>query len=153
MQALGTGTRQAFVTDTHCPHLGADLTAGGRVVGDCVQCPFHRWKFSGEDGRCAGVPYLADSRTAEEPPGRARLRTHRSLEANGLVYLWHHQLGEEPPWEPVVVPELMAAGKERRRWVYQGRNEFEVACHIQDIPENGADVNHLPAVHRTSIMV
>jgi cholesterol 7-dehydrogenase len=27
----------------------------------------------------------------------------------------------------------------------------QVSCHIQDIPENGADVAHLSAIHRTSI--
>ena len=27
----------------------------------------------------------------------------------------------------------------------------QIACHIEDIPENGADVNHLGAVHRVSI--
>ena len=28
---------------------------------------------------------------------------------------------------------------------------FKVACHIEDIPENGADVAHLPAIHEVSI--
>jgi len=28
-----------------------------------------------------------------------------------------------------------------------------VSCHIQDIPENGADLAHLPAVHKAPILV
>ena len=57
---------------------------------------------------------------------------------------------------------------ESGEWVYQGRNEFTVNCHIQvtatvstvtvaalvqDIPENGADVAHLDAVHSASILL
>ncbi len=24
---------------------------------DCVECPFHEWRFRGDTGRCQGVPY------------------------------------------------------------------------------------------------
>lgn len=30
---------------------------GGRVKGDCLECPFHSWAFRGEDGRCDNIPY------------------------------------------------------------------------------------------------
>ncbi len=30
---------------------------------------------------------------------------------------------------------------------------LQIACHIQDLPENGADIHHLPAVHTASIAV
>lgn len=30
---------------------------GGRVKGDCLECPFHSWTFRGEDGRCDNIPY------------------------------------------------------------------------------------------------
>ncbi len=43
------------VMDAFCPHLGANLSHG-RVRGDCIECPFHRWRFTG-DGRAAHVPY------------------------------------------------------------------------------------------------
>ncbi len=33
-----------------CPHMGTDL-ANGRVKGDCIECPLHHWKFTGE-GYC-----------------------------------------------------------------------------------------------------
>ena len=38
-------------------------------------------------------------------------------------------------------------------WVYHGRTEYEVACHIQEIPENGADVAHLSAIHKDTFLV
>ncbi len=134
------------MTGAYCPHLGANVAVGGRVLGDCVECPFHEWVFSGEDGRCQGVPYLAEG---SKVPDFARLDVYPTAEMNGLVYLWYHAEGDPPGWHPEEEPELNGCSS----WVYQGRNEFEVACHIQDIPENGADVAHLPAVHKTNIFV
>ena len=49
------------VLDAYCPHLGADLGAGGQVVGECLQCPFHGWEFSGTDGQCVKIPYANKS--------------------------------------------------------------------------------------------
>lgn len=37
-------------------------------------------------------------------------------------------------------------------WCYYGRNEFLINCHIQEIPENGADVAHLNAVHGPNML-
>ena len=47
----------ASVLDAYCPHLGAHLGIGSRVIGDCVECPFHGWQFRGEDGQCIAIPY------------------------------------------------------------------------------------------------
>ncbi|KAG5346867.1 DAF36 desaturase, partial [Acromyrmex charruanus] len=43
---------------THCPHLGTNMVEGGRVKGNCLECPFHNWKFRGEDGYCENIPYI-----------------------------------------------------------------------------------------------
>lgn len=45
------------MVDAYCPHLGANLAAGGRVLGDCIECPFHGWQFQGSDGKCVRIPY------------------------------------------------------------------------------------------------
>lgn len=50
-------TGEAHVVDAYCPHLGANLAAGGRVLGDCIECPFHGWQFQGSDGKCVRIPY------------------------------------------------------------------------------------------------
>src|SRR4051812_27757668 len=44
------------VLNAHCMHLGAHLAVGGKVEADCIQCPFHGWKFNGE-GACTEIPY------------------------------------------------------------------------------------------------
>jgi len=33
------------------------MGVGGRVRGDCLECPFHLWSFRGEDGKCTAIPY------------------------------------------------------------------------------------------------
>lgn len=48
---------KVFVLDAFCPHMGADLGVGGIVRNDCIECPFHQWKFSGIDGKCVDIPY------------------------------------------------------------------------------------------------
>ena len=110
-----------FVTDAYCPHLGANIAVGGRVTGDCIQCPFHNWSYCGETGQCVDVPYSSAS-----IPEQARLRVWTCVERNGLVLLWHHADGLPPSWDPPVIDEV-----EDGDWVYQGRNEFIVNCHIQ----------------------
>lgn len=52
--------RQVYVFDAFCVHMGANLAVGGRVMPgtNCLQCPFHLWEFSGNDGRCTKIPYL-----------------------------------------------------------------------------------------------
>ena len=45
------------VVDPYCPHLGANMIAGGVVKGNCIQCPFHNWSFDLRTGKCTDVPY------------------------------------------------------------------------------------------------
>src|SRR5690349_8861107 len=50
--------------EAHCQHLGAHIGNGGKVVGDCVQCPFHGWQW-GPDGVNAAIP-------DQEKPNRSK---------------------------------------------------------------------------------
>src|SRR5205085_12180493 len=71
------------VLEAHCKHLGAHIGHGGRVVEDCVQCPFHGWRWGG-DGENVSIP-------GETRPNRSkRLRVWPVVEQHGLVFLWHH---------------------------------------------------------------
>ncbi|XP_034234039.1 cholesterol 7-desaturase isoform X2 [Thrips palmi] len=124
------------VLDAYCPHMGANMAVGGRVHGDCLECPFHEWSFDGRDGSCSSVPY------AQKVPDFARVRHWESFETNGFIFVWHHAEGDAPSWWPQPVAAI-----EDGSWAFVGRNEFLVSCHIQEIPENGADVAHLNAVH------
>ncbi|PVD22374.1 hypothetical protein C0Q70_18184 [Pomacea canaliculata] len=126
----------AHALDAYCPHMGAHLAAGGRVKGDCLECPFHAWRFRGEDGKCMHIPY------SEKVPDIAKVKSWPVCEKNEWIYLWHHAEGIEPSW---LLPEI--EGIQNGEWVYRGRTEHYVNAHIEEVPENGADVCHLGQVH------
>ncbi|XP_024883815.1 cholesterol 7-desaturase-like [Temnothorax curvispinosus] len=130
------------ILDAYCPHLGANMAEGGRVKGDCLECPFHSWKFRGEDGYCESIPYT------EKVPHIARAKVWKSCEVNHHIFVWYHSESVEPDWQPQ--PHTFISNG---TWRYQGRNEFLINCHIQDIAENGADPAHLDAVHGPGIFL
>ncbi|CAH2317044.1 cholesterol 7-desaturase-like [Pelobates cultripes] len=132
---------RVYVVDAYCPHLGANLAIGGRVVGDCIECPFHGWQFRGEDGRCSRIPY------AEKVPDFAKIKTWPSCEINGMIFVWFHCDGVEPTWSVPEQPEITA-----KEWVYRGRTEHFVNAHIEEIPENAADIAHLTFLHEPGII-
>jgi len=86
-----------------CPHRGTDLTKGA-VVGGCIQCPFHGWRFNGV-GQCVRVPSQPESRRI--PPRRACLPIHcmNGEELSGLDGAGEMQRGE-PPEDSVGQPGL-----------------------------------------------
>lgn len=68
-------------------------------------------------------------------------------EANGHVYAFYPGGGPpEPDWEPPAPAELNGG------YTFHGRSENTVTAHVCEIPENGADVAHLPVLHRDFIV-
>ncbi|XP_043914350.1 cholesterol 7-desaturase nvd-like isoform X2 [Protopterus annectens] len=132
---------QSYVLDAYCPHLGANLAVGGRVVNNCLECPFHGWRFRGEDGKCIAIPY------AEKVPEFAKIKAWPSCELNGLIYVWYHCDGIDPMWNVPEVEEITT-----KKWVYRGHTEHYVNAHIEEIPENAADIAHLGHLHSPGIM-
>ncbi len=132
---------RAHVVDAYCPHLGAHLAVGGTVVGDCIQCPFHGWEFNGDTGKCTRIP------TTNKIPDVARVKAYNTLELNGYVNIWHHAEGSDPTWTPPEFEEITNG-----TWKYRGRTEHYVNAHIEEVPENGADLAHLPLIHQPLIV-
>ncbi|KFV19717.1 Cholesterol desaturase daf-36, partial [Tauraco erythrolophus] len=141
LAAFRTRDGQAYVVNAYCPHLGADLAAGGRVVGSCIECPFHGWQFQGEDGKCTRIPY------AEKVPDFARVQSWPCCEVNGMLLVWYHCEGVGPTW---AVPEQREITT--KEWVFRGQTEHFVNAHIQEIPENAADTAHLAFLHGPAIL-
>lgn len=128
---------RAHIIDAYCPHMGASLAVGGQVKGDCLECPFHGWLFSGETGKCTHIPYIEG-----KIPDQAKVKSYISLERNGFIHIWYDAEGREPFWEPPEIEQIT-----RGEWTYRGRTEHTVNAHIEEVPENGADVAHLTQVH------
>ncbi|CAG0882321.1 unnamed protein product [Cyprideis torosa] len=129
------------VVDAYCPHLGANMAVGGRVVGnDCIECPFHGWLFSGHDGSCVSVPYT------EKVPTFAKVRVWPNRVIGEVIFIWYHAEREPPLWEIESPPQITDGV-----WTQKGTSIHFVNCHIQEVPENGADIAHLNILHEPAV--
>jgi phenylpropionate dioxygenase-like ring-hydroxylating dioxygenase large terminal subunit len=141
---------ELHVLSAHCRHLGAHIGHGGKVVGDCVECPFHGWRW-GPDGTNRYIPSQPDR------PNRAlRLRVYPVREQYDCVFMWHQPNGEAPKWE---LPDLFgkfpqfetdAAAYYRPYPEFSRRAESE-PVHPQIVAENGPDSAHFRYVHGASV--
>jgi 3-ketosteroid 9alpha-monooxygenase subunit A len=127
---------RAVLLDAHCPHLGAHLGVGGRVVGCDIVCPFHGWRFD-RSGACVAAPGSVTI------PAGAQARAWPLLERNGIVLAWHHGERRLPDHEVPAFPEWGAAdwttSYVRRSWI--------VRTHAQEVLENAVDWEHFQSVH------
>lgn len=132
---------QVKVLDAFCPHLGAHLGIGGKVVEDTIRCPFHAWRFD-ETGACVEVPY------AKKIPPRAtgKIDCWPVSEKNGMIFVWHHPDKAAPHYE---IPDLEGYGDPE--WTPWYHAMLEVKTHPREIVENVADIGHFIPVHGTHV--
>jgi nitrite reductase/ring-hydroxylating ferredoxin subunit len=123
---------QACASTAFCPHLGAHLGHGGKIVGDCIKCPFHDFEFNA-DGICTKTGY------STKPPPKARLRMFELQEKNGFILIWHDMQGNSPDWE---VPEIASEG-----WSKLLTIDWKLRSHPQETTENSVDIGHFASVH------
>jgi len=131
-----TRSGHARVLDAFCPHLGAHLGHGGRVMGETLRCPFHGWQYDGTTGECVHIPYC------ERIPQQARLRSWDVREKNGMIFTWYHAEGKPPEWEFPALPEIGDP-----EWSEPRSFELEIPAHVQDTHENNNDPVHFQFVH------
>lgn len=146
------------VLDAYCPHLGANMAVGGKVKGNCLECPFHGWCFDGETGRATTVPYCEHG-----APSNARVRSWPVREKFGFICVYYnaaeaargaqaaatiglctgsHALMEDPTYEPMDVPSVDSGEA-----VFRGSHEQDVRMHLQEFAENSVDYAHFEPVH------
>jgi len=120
------------VVDPHCPHLGAHLGHGSKIVGDSIQCPFHGFCFDTK-GACTKTGY------GTPPPKKAVLRTWPVQETNGLIMVYYSDSGQAPNWN---VPEFLNS-----EWTGLQSKSWELTAHVQDLAENSVDLGHFSWIH------
>lgn len=131
---------QVAVLDAHCPHLGAHLGVGGKVVGDTIECPFHGWRWNSK-GRCEAIPY------AKRIPAQAEGVSYPVSERNGMIFVWYHGDRIMPTFE---IPDIPEWGREE--WLAKWLSwDWTINTHPQEMAENGIDWPHFETVHKMDV--
>ncbi len=128
---------KARVMDAHCPHLGAHIGKGGKVVGDDIQCPFHGWQF-GEDGNCTKIPYC------DHIPKKAKLGGYVTQEVGDVIFIYFGNEGT------AIEPEFTLPACEEfhdDKWSKPLHLGYNLQSHVQEMAENTVDTGHFPLIH------
>ena len=147
--AYRTDDGALHVMSAHCPHLGAHIGHGGKVNGDCVECPYHGWGY-GPDGVNRYIPY------EDRPNVSKRLQAWTVLEQYDCVFLWHQPHGEPPRWE---MPDIFLSFPQSdtdpaayyRPYPELSKRYDREPVHPQLPLENAADSIHFQYVHRATV--
>ena len=125
---------ELHLVSAYCPHLGAHLGHGGKVVGARIRCPFHGWEF-GAQGRCEHIPY------SDKRPAKAKLDCMPVIERYGAVFAWRSEDGRAPD-RGIEVEDFRPSD-----WVLCHTQRFRSRAHPIDIAENAVDSRHFEALH------
>ena len=129
---------QARCLANTCTHRGGSL-AGGKVKGDCVECPYHGWRFDG-DGVCHRIPSLGLDASI---PARTRVDAYPVEERYGLVFAFLGDLPESERPPVMAVPEWGDA-----KW-RPTLMDYAIKANYERSVENGLDPAHNEFVHDT----
>ncbi len=121
-----------------CPHRGAALS-GGKVQGDCIECPFHGFQFDLQ-GQGQFIP--ANGKNTPVPKV-FRAQTQVVQEAHGLIWFWNGERRQDYPEIPWFdgLDDSFEYGSTAVKW----------NSHYTRSIENQLDVSHLPFVHKNTI--
>ena len=132
---------QAHVMNAFCPHLGAKLSLG-RVCDDSIECPFHRWRFTG-DGRAVHVPY------SDHVPSGILTETFPVAEVYGDMFMYHRCSGpDQRADEAAPYPLPSIAEVDDGTFVFRGRYDAgRIGMHLFEFSENAVDRAHFQPLH------
>jgi phenylpropionate dioxygenase-like ring-hydroxylating dioxygenase large terminal subunit len=127
---------ELHLQEAYCPHLGANIGVGGKVIGKTVECPFHKWTFDGA-GCVAGIPYT------DTINKRANLFSFPVQVHYGNLMAWFHPERAAPSFELLSVPQLDSGE-------FNGplsRTHVIKTC-LQEMAENTVDAAHFVTIHQ-----
>jgi phenylpropionate dioxygenase-like ring-hydroxylating dioxygenase large terminal subunit len=124
------------VLTDRCLHRNAPLSKG-RLIKDCVVCPYHGWAFNGE-GQCTEIP--SEGPNTHHIP-KHKIESFKVVERYQLIWVW---MGMETQVdkEPFEMPQFCGNGWQN----YYMVTDFEHG--ITDLVENFMDVPHTVFVHK-----
>ena len=121
-----------------CPHRGAPLAMGMTLAPGLITCRYHGFTFDTKTGECVAALTKGPNSTCV---GKLKARTYPVQERCGLVWVYVGE-GEAPPLEEdmpeqMLDPDTVVVGR-FSVW----KTNWRVAV------DNGADVAHVPFLHR-----
>jgi len=123
-----------------CPHRAALLSQGG-IKDGAVECPYHGWQFSVDDGRCTHIPSLCAHQTIDTQRMGVRVFPVKAQGPLLWVYIAKDPKGKAPPAvEPPDIPFL--AGRPVMD------DKITLNCHVDHAVIGLMDPAHGPFVHR-----
>jgi phenylpropionate dioxygenase-like ring-hydroxylating dioxygenase large terminal subunit len=120
--------------EAYCPHLGANIGVGGKVVGNSVECPYHKWQFDGA-GCVTAIPYSKINKNA-------RLFSFPVKVHYGNLMAWYHPQRAAPMFD---LPDVPALDSGEFKGPLQ-HNHIIKTC-IQEMAENTVDGAHFITIH------
>jgi 3-ketosteroid 9alpha-monooxygenase subunit A len=141
---------ELHLLEAHCKHLGAHIGHGGKVVGECVECPFHGWRW-GPEGNNTYIPYQPD-----KPNRGLRLRSYPVREQYGCIFMWYQPEGQPPKWDLPDIFWKFPQFETDPDTYYRPYPEFSrradgIHVHPQIVAENGPDSSHFRYVHGATV--
>ena len=133
---------QARMVSAYCRHLGAHMGHGGKVHGNLLECPFHAWRYDGDEGVVKDIPY---AKVIPPQVKRKCTRTWHITEANRWIWMWYHPEDIAPMWEVVHLNEASDPD-----WTDYDIYEWNVWGSLQNMAENGVDLAHFKYIHGTA---
>lgn len=121
-----------------CTHRGGSLS-GGKIRGNCIQCPYHGWEFDAE-GHCKRLPSLGPN---PKIPARTRIDAYPVDERHGIVFSF---LGDLPEAERPPIIDVPEWGQEGWKSTLQ---TYTINANYERSIENGIDPAHNEFVHDT----
>ncbi len=121
------------IMEQYCSHMGASL-AIGKVVDDCIRCPYHHWRYD-SSGQCVFIPEV------EHIPPTARQTTYVTAERYGYIWVWY---GTQTPLFPI--PEFAAAEAQKHNYMSL-HSSYYTTTTVLRLTENAYDYHHVVALH------
>jgi nitrite reductase/ring-hydroxylating ferredoxin subunit len=129
---------RASAIQARCPHRGAPLVKGMSLAPGLITCPYHGFTFDTKTGECVAALTEGPNSACV---GKLKARTYPVEERCGLIWVFVGE-GEPPPLEEDMPEEFLDPGA-----VVVGR--FSVwKTNWRVSVDNGADVAHVPFLHR-----
>ncbi len=129
---------QAACLSDVCVHRGGSLGHLSKLVDDCVECPYHGWRYDAS-GQCTLIPAAGPGMPISK---KARVDSYPTVERYGLIWVF---LGDAPESERPPLPEYPEYD-DRVTWrVIRGR--FFWRANYARVVENGIDPAHAAFIH------